>query len=198
MKWIGSKTGFAVIGSLAASLLVMGGARADVDVYVGYADGLRVGGFFPNPWSGDPGVQFFGAGTNYDSGAFMFVNTGASNVTIGPGLHVDHFQDSTDYQIWNALIGSGVTVAPGDKAIFTQTFDNNFDTSDNPIQGQPANTAQPEVHVTLDGNLDTFTDSKPGLDTFGFDPANFPTADFGPNESIGWRLIGHAGRQELL
>jgi hypothetical protein len=77
--------------ALAASLLtgVIGLApttavSAPFDLYVGYADGLRGAGFFPNPWAGSPGVQaFLGQSVSGDdAGAIMIINTSGSPLTI--------------------------------------------------------------------------------------------------------------------
>jgi hypothetical protein len=48
---------------------------ATYEVFVGYSDGLRGPGFFPSPWSGDPGVTFEGSPPPYDAGAVMIQNT---------------------------------------------------------------------------------------------------------------------------
>ena len=59
-------------------------ARADLNVFVGYADNIRASGFFPSPWLGAPGVvsQTPTSGVTFDAGAVRIDNTGASAVTI--------------------------------------------------------------------------------------------------------------------
>ena len=64
-------------------VLMSGSALADTyTVSVGYADGLRGPGFFPNPWFGDAGVTFIGSGAPYDAGAVMITNTSGSTITV--------------------------------------------------------------------------------------------------------------------
>jgi len=67
----------------------------------------------------------------------------------------------------------GLTLAPGQIAIFTQTNGENFDTSDTPNLNTTHNPNQPVIHLTLDtfGTLD-YIDSKQVLNTGGFDLAN--------------------------
>jgi hypothetical protein len=195
MKCIGPKAGFALIGSLAASLLVMGGARADLNVYVGYGDSLRGSPFFPSPWLGDPNVLFEGSGSPWDAGAFRFDNTGASDVTL-KNVSVDHLTDGTVYSIWGA---GPLVVHPSEIAIFTQTTQYNFDTSDNAPGHTPGSPApdQPEIHVNVDGTDTTYTDSGQVLNTGGYDLAAFPN-DLIPsgNEALQWRLIGTTGIED--
>ena len=167
---------------------------ASVTAYVGYADDLRASPFFPNPWQGSPGVLFLGGSADVDSGAFRLDNSGASDVTLTSAL-VDGFTNGASYQVWDSLIGSGLVIHPGQKAIFEQTASLNFDTSDDaPLATDllPSN-AQPKIHVTLNGTLTTFVDSSQVLNTGGFDRANFPA---GTNESLQWRLIGTTGIED--
>ncbi len=171
----------------ALGLATLGGAMqaasANVDVYVGYADGLRGGGFFPSPWSGDPGVEFqgFSEGGSYDAGAIMFVNTGASTVSVGSFM-VDGFSNGASFSIW-----SDTTIDPGKRLILTQTHDFNFDSSDDSIYGPPGGPATPVVHYLLDGTPNSATDTGQVLNTHDFDFAAIG------NESFRWRLIGTNG-----
>jgi PEP-CTERM motif len=121
-------------------------ARADVAVYVGYADNLRPSPFFPvgfglglslGPISSGTTQVFTGGGT-FDSGAILIVNTGASSITLDSlsatiptwgtnplgGPTASTFAGST----WAGL--AGFSLLPGNGAIFTQTYSYNFDTSD--------------------------------------------------------------------
>src|SRR5262249_4660318 len=73
--------------SLLTAVIVLAPAAAvsaPFDLYVGYADGLRASGFFPNPWAGSPGVQFFlgQSISSDDAGAIMIINTSGSNLSI--------------------------------------------------------------------------------------------------------------------
>jgi hypothetical protein len=167
-------------------------ANADVSVFVGYADGLRGGGFFPSPWDGDAGVHFLGGsgGGSYDAGAFRIDNTGASDVVIAPGVKVDGFGAGGPFQIWDGMLGSGLTLHPGEIAIFTQTADFNFDTSD-AVAGTcgAGDGAIPVIHVNVDGTDVSFADSGQVLNTHGFDWA----ACVG-NESFRWRPVGGGGQ----
>jgi hypothetical protein len=178
--------------SILTALVVMAprpGATAPFDLYVGYADGVRNSGFFPNPWSGDAGVTFLGVtGAADDAGAIMLRNTSASNLTIN--------------SVGVTINGSGnvapswalpVTVAPGNFLILTETSFYNFDTSDmNHVPGagpgSPATTCAitcPTVSITWNTtNSQSFLDSAHTLDTQGFDFASVG------NESFNWRLIG--------
>ncbi len=105
-------------------------ANADsLQVWVGYADSLRPSGFFPNPFAGAPGVVYSGLSTTFslDSGAVRIDNTGSSpltitdlTVTLNPGT------GPIPFSLW----GAPITLAPGQEAIYAQTAQYNFDTSD--------------------------------------------------------------------
>ena len=151
-------------------------------VQVGYADGLRSGGFFPIPWDGDPNVIFngFSEGHAYDAGAIMITNTGASSITVN-----DIFVDigGHTFDLWGSQV-----LAPGQMWIVTQTHDYNFDTSDFSPTGCGSNDGViPTVQVTVDGSATTFHDSGQVLNTSGYDFA------CQGNESFRWRPIGTAG-----
>ena len=182
---------FCAVGLAALLATGLPARAANVTAYVGYADDLRSSPFFPMPWQGDPNVIFLGGGSPVDAGAFRLDNTGVTDITL-TAARVDGFTDGASYQIWDSLIGAGLVVHPGQKAIFTQTLATNFDTSD----GAPLATnllpsiAQPQIHVTLNGTPTLFTDSAQVLNTGGFDRASFP---LGTNESLQWRLIGTTG-----
>lgn len=179
-------------------------------VSVGYADNLRPSAFFPSPFYGDPGVAFFnGQDPNVfalDAGAVMITNDGVSNivvddltVTLAPGsspLVID---------LWGNV---NETLAPGQSAIFTQTAQYNFDTSDyrilvgsdisnNCSVGALSTTANcttnaPLVSFTVDGVVANLSDTGHVLDTGGFDAVCcLPDG----NESLQWRLIGGSGVQ---
>ncbi len=119
--------------SLAAGLGITE-ARADLNVFVGYADNLRASGFFPTPWLGGSGVvSESSSAQSFDTGAVRVDNTGASSVTIS-GMTVTLNGGGVVYNFWNPL-----DIPAGDTGIFTQTFSYNFDSSDNgsgfPIAG---------------------------------------------------------------
>jgi len=208
--------GVMILGML---LSVQGVANA-VDVYVGYADNLRPSPFFPNPFSGDPSVELF-AGQDpsvyaLDAGAVMISNTGASAVTINsidvqlaPGL------SGPDFSLWSTYLPFNLD--PGMNAIFTQTTQYNFDTSDYPFVpvnisdncsvGPTSTTAlctsnAPIVNITIDGVSTPLADTGHVLDTGGFDLVSANPCPGGNNaenqpgncnESLQWRLIGTSG-----
>lgn len=177
-------------------------------VYVGYADNLRASPFFPNPFYGDPGIAAFnGQDPNVyslDAGAVMITNDGSSNITVDD-LTVTLAPGSAPLPIdlWGNV---NETLAPGESAIFTQTSQYNFDTSDyrilvpqditnNCSVGALSTTATcttnaPLVAFTVDGVTTNLSDTAHVLDTGGFD-ANccLPNG----NESLQWRLIGTTG-----
>lgn len=177
----------AVIG-LALSAMAAAGPIA---VFVGYADGLRGGGFFPSPWSGDPGVVFQGAAPAFDAGAIRIDNTSGASLTV----------DSVSVNINGSIFAIWlfpVTLAAGERLILTETFHYNFDTSDVSVfpgasLATPATGCSPYcpiVTIGFNGGAATpFNDSGHVLDTSGFDFANVG------NESFAWRLIGTVGGQ---
>jgi hypothetical protein len=190
--------GLAIIGFAAPS------ARAGlIEVGVGYADGLRPnpGIPFPSPWRGDPGVHFIGdlsAADAFDCGVICFQNVGTTDVVLDPGLKVDGFQNGTSYQLWDGIIGAGVTIAPGEQAIVAQTVAYNFDTSDqtNGTQTNP-DSAHPVIHASFDGGttVGTYVDTAQVLNTGGFDLASYTDPATGQlyNESLRCRPIGTTG-----
>ena len=176
-------------GALAVALGIGMGqtARAQI-VQVGYADNIRSSPFFPVPWDGDAGVQYFlGGGPSYDAGAVRVINNTASAMVL-TSAHIDGFGDGTNYNIWGGLIGGGLSISPGMSLILTQTASYNFDSSDN--QGSnPA--AIPVVHLVIDGTNYDLADTAQVLNTEGTDHL----AQAGLNESHQWREIGTFGGQ---
>ena len=161
---------------------------APYDVYVGYSDGLRGPGFFPNPWSGDPGITFQGnsPGGSFDAGAILIENTSGASLTIN-SVSVT-INGSGAISLWTFPVTLGV----GGGLIVTQTTDYNFDTSDiNPISpdGTPVTTCAvtcPVVTIGANGlSPVAYDDTAHTLDTLGYDYAYN-----GANESFNWRLIG--------
>jgi hypothetical protein len=207
----------------------LGVVAGTVEVFVGYADNLRPSPFFPTPFFGDASVALF-AGQDpslvqLDAGAIRIKNTGVTDITL------DHISvnvptwfgngtanDGTG--IWAGALGSGFVLHPGQDAIFTQTAQFNFDTSDFGLGGlnsaqncdptnafaiaNPATCAAiaPSVTVTIDGVITTLIDSGQVLDTGGFDLLNASPCPGGNNannqpgncnESLQWREIGTTG-----
>jgi hypothetical protein len=164
-------------------------ARADVIVYVGYAENERTPIFFPNPWIGSPNTTYLGyGGPDFDTGAILFQNTGPGDVTISPGVYADGFTDGSKFQLWDTLIGHGVTLHPGQNLILAGTESRNFDSSDHPIQTTP-DSSKPVIHVTINGVARTYVDSGQVLNTGGLDVGNGLLR----NESLQWRPIGTTG-----
>jgi hypothetical protein len=179
-------------GLVALALLAVSAGQApagSLDVNVGYSDGLRGPGFFPNPWSGDPGVVFVGSGSPFDSGAIQIVNNTGATVTINDVSVAIHPLSYPGYvfDLW----GSN-TLLPGQSLILAQTTQYNFDTSDYPISpvGVPVmgGPDSPAVTITVNGGAPTtLYDTAHVLDTEGFDYAAIG------NESFAWRPIGTFG-----
>jgi hypothetical protein len=189
-------------------------AHAAVAVYVAYAENERSPVYFPDPWLGSPKTTFLGyPGPSWDTGAVLILNTGTTNVVLSQGAKVDGFADGSSYQLWDGMIpAAGLTIAPGQQVILAQTGAlattnpnppyspnpcvrsasslcfSNFDTSDTPLN-HPMVTAQPVIHLTLNGVTQTFTDTAQVLNTGGFDYGD----DFSLNESEQWRLVGTTG-----
>ena len=221
---------FTSAAALAASVATS--AQASVGVYVGYFDGLRGGIDYPSP-SGVGGTFTTGGNTytisnvfgdihdGMDAGGIMLLNTGASAITIND-LDVSHLGTSnSSYHIWSGDLGAGVSLAAGAGAIFTSTFDYNFDTieasgaafqagfdpdTNNCSVGAIAASALCTstvgiVTFTLDGVASAFNDTGHVLDTGGYDTALYNhlhtggggVPEFNQNESLNWRPIGTTG-----
>ncbi len=181
-------TGLAAI--VAAAALTLSQVAKAQEVQVGYADNIRPSPFFPVPWDGGAGVQYFlgGSGSGqYDAGAVRIINTTANPILLTAAT-VDGFGDGTSFNLWGGLIGAGLSISPGMSLILTQTAEFNFDTSD--YQGSnPA--AIPVVHLTIDGTSYDLQDTAQVLNTEGTDHL----AQAGENESHQWRDIGTFGGQ---
>lgn len=186
------KTGQKLVLLLVIALMMVPAALADSGVYVGYADGLRANGFFPNPWQGSAGVAYFNGfseGNAYDAGAIRVTNSGASAIVVNSiSVYLPTFGSS--FNLWGTV---NQTLNAGQTSIFTQTHDYNFDSSDGSALGGAyvclarsayCDANAPTVTVTIDGVSTTYTDYGHVLDTYGFDLASVG------NESIGWHLIG--------
>lgn len=162
---------------------------SDYSVQVGYADGIRGGGFFPNPWQGDPGVtNFIGCCSPYDAGAIEIVNTSGAPLLINDvSVNVHPASGGPVFDLWGSF-----TIPTGGIAILTSTFNYNFDTSDFPISpcGVPAPNGvnNPVVTITANGTPTALGDTAHVLDTSGYD-----FACNGSNESFAWRPIGTGG-----
>ena len=158
-------------------------AFTNINVFVGYADDLRAGAAFPNPWRGAPGVIFIGTGSPWDAGAVRIDNTGAAPITIDKVI-VDLQRPGPTFNLWGSF-----TIPAGQSAILTQTAFFNFDTSDFPIVGcggtlAPNDPRIPKITVTIAGQSASYLDTAHILDTFGYDLV------CQRNESLQWRPVG--------
>jgi hypothetical protein len=172
---------------------------SSLDVFVGYADNLRANPTqFPTPWDGAPNMNFQGChGTcTFDAGAVRFVNNSSAALTVD----FVHVRLSTCvFDMWQ----HGVSVQPNGQLIVTQTASGAadgcinaagfFDTSDIGPNGTgwaghcDQSGVIPQVDVSVDGVVSTFTDSGQVLNTRGVDIASCPP---GTNESEQWTAIG--------
>ncbi len=156
-------------------------AHADVTVYAGYADNSLPTQNFPSPWQSSPHTLFLGdAGPTYNAGAFLLHNDGPGNVTLSPGAFVDGLANTPAFPLWDTLIGTGVTLHPGDNLILTQTAPGNFATA--ALSGTPA------LHLTLNGIQRTFPDTAQVLTTGGIN-----LASLGLSSALQWRPLGTTG-----
>lgn len=176
--------------SLGLAAMALSGSMAlasGIDVQVGYADGLRGPGFFPNPWDGDPGVQYFlGHTGSIDDGAIRIVNNTGAAITLHDAV-VNHFDNGASYQLWGASFP--LSLDPGKSLILTATSGDNFDTSDQSYgnQGSPSLTV-PHVLLDFGSGLQEYDDTGLVLNTNGYDQGAY-----GINESFQWRTIGTSG-----
>ena len=194
------KTGLklvALIGGLAISACAIAGP---IQVYVGYADGVRGGAFFPSPY--ETADIFQGNVGSVDTGAIRIHNSGPTSLTLNDlDVKINPMGGGFDFHMWS--FGAGLTLGAGQDAVFASTANYNFDSSDFPALvvaslidncsiGASAATANcidnaPLVNITVDGVLTAMKDTGHVLDTGGFDYAAFG------NESLQWRLIGTTG-----
>ena len=108
MRYLGK---WSVAALLALGLVTgaVGQASAgNIEVQVGYADGLRPSPFFPNPWDGGTNVALFagaasGGPMDYDAGAIRVINNGGSAISL-QNLVVDGFGDGASYSIWGGYL----------------------------------------------------------------------------------------------
>jgi hypothetical protein len=174
-------------------------AAGGVEVSVGYADTARAAARnFPTPWDGGAGVTFEGCTGNctFDAGAVRVVNNSASPVRIDS---VAIKISTCTFSMW-----APANIAPGGQLIVTQTAngtgngcatDGTMDTSDVGPDGSPYagdcthDGIIPQVDVSIDGSVSTFSDSGQVLNTGGFDLASCPP---GTNESTQWTPVGSA------
>jgi RHS repeat-associated protein len=167
--------------SLTMTVASFAQTTSPLNVYVGYADGLRpAGSVFPFPWAGSPGVTFVGGGT-FDSGALRFRNDSTAPILL-ESVTVDI--GGAHFDIWPP----NLTVPPSEDLILAQTNGENFDSSDFSGSGcGQDNGVIPKVNVTIGGKTTVYADSNQVLNTKGFDLA------CQGNESTSWQLVGGEG-----
>jgi len=158
-----------------------------VSVFVGYYDNLRSSPFLPNPWQGSTNTNFIGSPVNgiYDSGAIRIDNPSSSTITVGD-VSVD--VGSNHFDLW----GSNMSLPASGRLILAQTGATstgqyNFDTSDTSNGTCTNDGLIPQVHVTINGIVTTYPDTRQVLNTGGVDLAGCPA---GSNESHQWQLVG--------
>lgn len=185
-------------------------------VYVGYADSLRPAPFFPDPYS--TADIFQGNIGSLDTGAVRIQNTGVSDLTLnGLTVTLRPTAGPVVFSLWS--FGAGLTLTPGQNAVFGSTGNYNFDTSDYGVLGGSAPVDNncsvgatsllpictdnaPIVTFTVNGVATNLSDTGHVLDTGGFDFVNAnpcPVVGDSPgacNESLQWRLIGTTGIQD--
>jgi hypothetical protein len=222
-----------LLAATAPAILALSCATAafagPIEVFVGYADNLRPSPFFPTPFFGDPSVALF-AGQNpnvlqLDAGAIRVLNTGASDITINDlSVQLNPGTGSpVNFHLWGSFLAGGFVLHPSQNAVFTQTTQFDFDTSDfGIINGQNGNSPTnncstgafstmaictqnaPLVTLTIGGMASVLADTGHVLDTGGFDTLNSnpcvggnnPAGGNTPgncNESLQWRDIGTTG-----
>ena len=172
--------------AMLALALAAGSASAVVPVYVGYADGLRGGAFFPVPFLGDPNVVAQSGNFISDNGAVRIDNT------TGAPLVISNFTYTINFDGPQTI--PDLTIPVGGIGIFilTDTSDQSF------IPGATYGSLAtgcavecPKVSFSENGvPVGPLNDSGHVLDTGGFD-----FAANGSNESFQWRLIGTVGGQ---
>ncbi len=159
-------------------------AFTNINVFVGYADDLRAGASFPNPWQGSPGVLFIGSrGPGWDTGAIRLDNT--SDVS----LHVDNVNVDMQYGGIHYNLWGNFDIPAHQSAIVAQTSGNNFDSSDPGYLGcgqqvSPTDPRIPKINITIGGQTASYLDTAHILDTFGYDLVCIG------NESLQWRPVG--------
>lgn len=181
--------------SLVMSIVSFTQDTSGINVYAGYADGLRPGGsIFPFPWNGSPNTVFVGCHGNclFDAGAVRLDNTTGHTVTIN-SLTVD-IGNNCRFAIWPA----DTSLPDGQTAIFTQTIsgassgcprDGSFDTSDAPLITCTPTGLIPHITFVVDGVTHSFDDTQQIINTKGTDKAECP----GGNESQAWQRLGGNG-----
>lgn len=129
---------------VAAGLLALSAQWANagaVQVYVGYADGLRAGADYPNPFAAGTTfgaynvTNFFGnLSASPDTGAVMIANSGSTDIVVSGLTVARNGYGNNSYSLWSGAAagqfnGSFVLKA-GEAAIFAENNGNNFDASD--------------------------------------------------------------------
>jgi RHS repeat-associated protein len=147
------------------SPLAATGEPTDIGVFAGYADGLRSGSFFPNPWPST---------SNNDNGGILLTNTTGTNITV----------DSVTVTIggYSATWGSAILVPSGSYA-----FAIGPDSSDiNGVGNCTPSGLVPSIQVTVGGHTATYQDLAQVLNTGGWDKGSCPNL----NEANKWQLLG--------
>lgn len=206
MKFFKWTTLFLLVLSL--GLLPSVARAGTVSVFVGYTDNLRASGFFPTPFCSTFSLTCqVQQGVQLDAGVFRIDNNSGAAVSItNIKVTLNPTAGPITFTLWN-----DVTIAAGGMAIFGQTSQFNFDTSDNGVLGvdtgigingiggcttpsalsssqQALCTANaPIISFDLNGSPVSFTDSGQIINTGSYD---FVCCSADGNESINWNQIG--------
>jgi RHS repeat-associated protein len=141
------------------------GEPTNIGVWVGYADGLRSGQFFPTPWPS----------TNQnDNGGILLTNTTGSDITVSAV--------TVNIGSYSASWGSGIVVPAGSYA-----FAIGGDSSDINGVGNCARSGLiPSISMTVGSHSVTYQDWAQVLNTGGWDQGSCPNL----NEANKWELLG--------
>lgn len=211
-KWV-----LLLSSALLLSVVAVPFAHADsLSVFVAYTDNLRASGFFPSPFCALENATdcqvAVGVGQSLDAGVFRIDNTGANPIAItNIAVTLNPTAGPLVFKLWN-----DVTIAPGSTAIFGQTAQFNFDTSDfgivndatgigiNGIGGCTTLSALtlaeqavcianfPVITFLENGNPVSITDTGSILNTGSYD---FFCCSSDGNESINWNLAGSSANR---
>ena len=169
-KWI-----FLISSALLLSVLAVPYAQADsLSVFVAYTDTLRASGFFPTPFCALENATdcqvAVGVGQSLDAGVFRIDNTDVIPITISNiAVTLNPSAGPLVFKLWN-----NVTIAPGSTAIFGQTAQFNFDTSDSGVLGVDTG-----IGINGIGGCTTLSALTAAQQTLCIN--NFPVITFGEN-----------------
>jgi RHS repeat-associated protein len=146
-----------------APALASPGDTSGIGVFVGYADGLRSGTYFPPLWP---------TGSANDNGGVLVTNSSSSTVTVGVSVTMVGSNGS-----WGSK-----TLPPGDAEVIVGP-----DSSDaNGANCTPSGSI-PVIHVSVGSSTMDYRDDNQVLNTKGIDAGN---CNGGQNEASKWQQVG--------